>query len=138
MVDISITAANVLPGTNARRVTGTAGATITQGKAVYLDTTDNKYKLADANASAATAAAAGIALTSGADGQPIDVQYGGRITIGGTAVAGTTYIVSGTAGGVAPDADGASGWYKTVLGVGISATQIEMPQAGPFVSGVAI
>jgi hypothetical protein len=49
MADISITAASVAASSAASKVTGVAGATITAGQVVYLDTTTNTYKLADAN-----------------------------------------------------------------------------------------
>lgn len=42
MADLTITAANVTAGALATTVTGTAGATITAGQLVYLDTRDRK------------------------------------------------------------------------------------------------
>src|SRR3954469_20892969 len=98
MTDIVLTAANVLPtAASAVTVLGLAGATITQGKVLYLDATSGKWKLADSNdASAAVHKASGIALTGGSDGQPIVVQTAGDITIGGTLVPGSRYYVSGT------------------------------------------
>lgn len=135
MADLSITAANCVQGTNASVVDGTLGATVTAGQSVYLDSVTTTYKLADADASAAAAAAKGVALNGGASGQPVKVQNSGPITIGGTVVVGKTYIVSATAGGIAPESDSASGMYKTILGVGISATQIQLQ---PLVSGVQV
>ena len=50
MAAISITAANVLKSSTGQVSVGTAGATITAGQSVYIDTSDsNKIKLADAN-----------------------------------------------------------------------------------------
>ncbi len=46
MADLSITAANVLRGSNARVETGIFGATVTAGQVVYRDASDNnKFKL---------------------------------------------------------------------------------------------
>ena len=58
MADITITAANVVASAGARIEHGTAGATVTAGQIVFLDsTTTGKWQLADADA--ATAAARG-------------------------------------------------------------------------------
>lgn len=135
MADISIVAANVLPSTSATYRDGTAGGTITAGQPVYQDAADSKkWKAADANASAATAEAVGIALHGASAGQPLRVQVTGLITIGGTVVVGTIYIVSANAGGIAPSSDQASGWYTTILGV---ATTTGIISLGIKVSGVA-
>lgn len=127
MSDITITPSGVLAGTGAKIDEGTAGGTITAGMPVYKDSTNsNKLKAADADASAAAAAAVGIALHGASAGQPLKYQEKGPITIGGTVVTGEIYVVSGNAGGVAPKGDLASLDWVTVLGVGISATQIEL------------
>lgn len=127
MADISITAANVLPGSNARTENGTFGATVTQGQAVYLDASDGKYKLADNdNATAAVRRPRGIALNAGSNGQPATIQTSGSITIGGTLTAGTVYVLSSTAGGIAPQADLASGDDVVILGVATSTTALAL------------
>ena len=134
MVDISVTAANVVKGTGAVTQNGTAGATITAGQSIYLDTVAGTLKLADADV-VASAAAAGIALHGASLNQPLAYQSAGRITIGGTVVVGTVYVVSITAGGVAPLADIASGDFVTVLGIGVTTAIIALDIQ---VSGVAI
>lgn len=134
MADLSVTAANVLPGA-VSPITGIFGATVTAGQSVYLDSVTNTYKLADADLSISAAAAKGIALNGGASGQPAAIATDGVYIAGGTVVVGKTYIVSATAGGIAPDSDGATGMYKTILGVGISVTQIQLHIQA---SGVAI
>ena len=134
MADIIITAANVAAGAGASVINVTAGASITAGQAVYRDAADGLYKLADANASQAAAAAVGIALHAAASGQPLAVLTGGNITIGATVAVGTIYVVSGTAGGIAPAADGVTGWFTTVLGVATTAGIIAVDVQ---VSGVA-
>lgn len=128
MADLTITAANVVPAASPTTKTqvGTYGATITQGMPVYLDSADGKWKIADANASVTTAAAVGIALVAGSDGQPGLIQTEGDITIGATVAVGTIYVVSATAGKIAPSADGVSGWYTCVLGIAISTTVIRL------------
>lgn len=137
MADISITAANVQPGSNAKKETGVAGATVTAGQLVYKDASDsNKFKLADCDS--ATAAARdvyGVALHGAAAGQPLTVQTAGNITIGATVTSGIPYFSSGTAGGICPFADMASGDYPTFVGWGISATQIKL---GISYAGVVI
>lgn len=121
MTDISITAANVVAGAGARIVAGTAGATITAGQAVYLDSADGRYKLADADsATAAIRDVVGIALNGAAAGQPIDILLEGNVTIGATLVAGTTYYLSPVAGGICPLADIEVGDYYTIIGIAVS------------------
>lgn len=119
MADIAITAANVLPGANAIKTTGVAGAAITAGQGTYFDTTTQTWKLADNDAAAAAAHHdQGIALTGSAAGQPIIVQTGGDITIGGTLTPGTAYYLSATPGAICPVADLVSG--KTVCQIGLA------------------
>jgi hypothetical protein len=117
MADISITAANVVPGSDAVRESGTAGATITAGQLVYLDTSDMKYKLADANGAAALRVPNGIALNGASNGQPLSVQKGGDITIGGTMTAGIPYFLSDTPGGLCPLPDIGTGEFSCIVGI---------------------
>jgi hypothetical protein len=128
MADLVITAANVVKGTDAAVVLRTAGAAITAGQTVYEDPNDsNKFKLCDADAGTATARTTrGIALNTAALNQPLAVQTGGRIAIGGTVVAGTVYVQSDTPGGIMPAADLEAGDYVTVLGIGVSTTEIDV------------
>lgn len=141
MSALTITAANVLPSTNARIEPGLFGATITAGKSLYLDTsvTPNKWKLADNNSTAATAGSDGlaIALSGGSDGQQGFVQRGGLITIGATVAVGVTYCVGDTAGDIVPDADVTTGgtMRKSILGVGTTTGVISML---PFASGALV
>lgn len=122
MADLSITAANVQPGAGATIVHGTAGATVTAGQPVYADANDsNKWKPADADASEAAADVTGIALNNAADEQPLSIIKRGLLATGATTVKGTVYVLSGTAGGICPAADLASGDWTTILGVGSDA-----------------
>lgn len=127
MADLTITAANVISGSGAVKVAGTAGATITAGQVVYLDGSDNKYKLADNDsATAAVRSPAGVALHGASSGQPLTIQTAGPITIGATVAVGVPYCLSSTAGGICPFADIATGDYNTILGIGTSTTVIDM------------
>lgn len=123
--DLSVTAASVVPGARARILTGTAGATITAGQIVYLDATTSTYKLADANASAATSTAIGMALNAASSGQPISVDVDDDdLTVGATlSMTAPVYVVSATAGGIAPIADLTTGWYPCVVIVAKSTTK---------------
>lgn len=118
MADVSQTPANValVSGPTGR---GTAGGTITAGMPVYKDSTDNGHlKPGDADA-AASAACVGIALHGAADGQPlVYAKPGAVINWGATLSKNTYYVVSTTAGAVAPSADLAGGDYVTLLAVG--------------------
>lgn len=122
MADLVITAASVAPGAGARLATGTAGATITAGQSVYIDSS-NLVQKTNAATSAILAAAAGIALNNAASGQPVTYQTAGNITIGATLTTGAVYIVSGaSAGGIAPVGDLTSGWFTNIELVAISTT----------------
>lgn len=133
MVDITV--GTVTPQPNAQKKTGKAGATITQGQAIYRDPADGLIKLADSNgASADIRAAIGIALHGAVSGQPLTYQYGGDINIGGL-IQGLVYCLSETPGGIQPAADLASGEYTTVLGVAISTSRMKM---GIINSGVTV
>ena len=135
MADITITAASVVPGTNARTETGTAGETITAGKAVYKSSTTNKYMLADSNSATAEARqATGIALNGASLNQPVTVVKGGDVTIGATVTAGTAYYLSDTPGGICPVADIGAGEYVCLLGIAKSTTVLTVGIQYPGVS----
>jgi hypothetical protein len=133
MSDISVTAANVLAGPNAKKRRGTAGATITAGQTLYEDSADsNKLKLADCDASAATAKCVGISLHGASNGQPLefveeddDFTPGATLSLSDQADTGV-YVLSGTAGGIAPMDDLASGDYPVILGVAKSASKMNL------------
>lgn len=127
MADIAITAANVVPGVNAKIVGGTAGATIVAGKTVYQDPADLKWKLADCDgATAAERAVKGIALNGASNGQPLDVLTEGDITLGAVMTAGIAYYLSKTAGGICPVADLTAGAYATLIGISKSTSVLSV------------
>jgi hypothetical protein len=127
VADLTITAANVVAGTNAGVTSGTAGEAIAAGKAVYLSSATKKWMLADSNSATAEARQAlGVALNGAALNQPIDVQKSGDITIGATLTAGTAYYLSDTPGGICPLADVGSGEYVCLLGLAKSTTVLSL------------
>jgi hypothetical protein len=139
MASLSITAANVLPGSNAVIKRGNAGATITAGQVVYLDTaTTGEWLLADADAAAAITRGSGqigIALHGASDGQPLSVQVDGNITIGATMTAGLAYYLSPTPGGIGVYGDVLSGDYVCLVGLSTSTTVLAL---NFFYTGVAL
>jgi hypothetical protein len=128
MADIVITSTSVVRDSSAEQPThGILGATVTAGQGVVQDPTSKLFVPADSNhATAALRAPDGIALNGGAINQPVAVHKKGRITIGGTVVAGTIYVQSDNPGGIAPAADLGAGETVTIIGVGASATQIDV------------
>lgn len=126
MADIAITAANVIPSANANRNLGVAGVALAQGDVLFMDSTDaNKLKKADADLSALASTVVGIAENAAAVGQYVSyITKDPQLAIGGTVAAGALVILSATAGKIAPSADAASGWYVTVLGVGVGSNKI--------------
>ena len=109
MADITITPASVVKGAGAAvRSNFNAGEAITAGQVVYKKAADGEWYKAQNDGTAEEAGVGvelGIALHPSADGQPLVVQTAGLVTIGGTLVPGTEYVVSATAGAIAPHAD---------------------------------
>lgn len=127
MADLTITAANVAAGAGAKIVHGTAGAAITAGQAVYLDTATGTYKLADCDsATAAVRSPAGIALHASSSGQPLAIATKGKVTIGAALTAGVAYYLSATPGGICPVADLSTGDYPTIIGIATSTTVLDI------------
>lgn len=137
MADLSVTAANVVEGADARKETGVAGATITAGQVVYKDASDaNKFKLCDVDsATAAARVPYGIALHGASAGQPLTVITAGNINPGATAVVGKVYVASDTAGGIMPVDDLEAGDYTSIIGIGTTASNIKL---GILSGGVAV
>lgn len=136
MADVSLTAGNVVASAGAARLGGTAGATITAGQIVYLDPSDSKFKLLDADSlPAGGVTAVYMALNGAANNQPLNVLKSGDVAAGSVFTAGTTYVVSDTAGGIAPQADLTTGDSVIVLGVAKSATTLAFK---PIISGVTL
>jgi len=127
MADLVITAGNVIKGAGATVASGTAGASITAGQLLYMDTADsNKLKLCDANSSGDVEVIRGVALHAAAPGQPIAYQTAGQITIGATVTVGEIYISSDTAGGIRPIGDLDVGDRVGVVGYAVSTTVLQL------------
>jgi hypothetical protein len=136
MADLTITAANVVASATAVTRTGKAGATVTAGQAVYLDSADTEYKLLDADSlPSGGVSSVFMALNGASDGQPITVLQSGDVTLGAVMTAGTTYCAADTPGGIAPQADLTTGDSVIVLGVAKSTSVLAFR---PIISGVTL
>ena len=124
MADLtSITAVRPTSNTVVTRVA--YGATISAGQPIVKSGTT--YVQADANASAALAAAEGVAITPGVSGGYGLMATGGSIIlVGTTMVVGQTYVVAPTAGGIMPNSDRATNDYITTLGTAATTTQLDL------------
>lgn len=137
MADYVITPANVKYVSGPLRF-GLASEAINAGQAVWKNLTLSNeeldaVRLADANTGTdANDMLVGVAMNSAAQGQTVgfltDDQSGTSVfeVTGAAFTAGGTIILSGNAGGLAPDADLASGWMKDVVGFFKTATQIKL------------
>lgn len=131
MAALTITAANVDPTATATIVTKTAGATITAGQALYLDSS-SLLQLARANA-ASTDAVVGISLCGAAANQPCTYITGGTFNPGATVEVGVYYYLSSAAAGaIIPVADiGSSGYVtKLMYGTTTSECKVELTTTG--------
>lgn len=135
MADLSITASAVLPDADATVENGTAGATITAGQRVYLDTATGRYELADADAATTLERRTrGIALNGASDGQPLRILRAGDLTVNAVLTAGVTYYGSPTPGGICPRADVLTGDYVEIVGVAKSTTVLAVAFQYPDVA----
>jgi hypothetical protein len=80
----------------------------------------------------------GIALNGASVGQPVKVHKSGNLTLNAVLTAGQIYILSNTAGGIAPHSDLTTGWYPVVLGVALSTTVLKCPAGGPLIGTTAV
>ena len=111
----------VRPTSNTKTKLVQYGATVSAGQPLYQDaaTTDQPYKPADSNASAATAEVRGIAITPGVSGGwGLIAVEGSIILVGTTTAAAVTYYVGATAGTIVPESDLTTGDYNSRIGVG--------------------
>lgn len=129
MTDLVITAANVecVPTTSPVKW-GTAAEAITAGQALHKLTSDGLIYLSDADhATVAKRTVDGVAVNGAAAGQPVAYAPAGTIVnMGATLTVGEIYVLSGTAGGVAPEADLSSGEQVCIIGVGLTAANMQI------------
>jgi hypothetical protein len=127
MADKSVTAASVLASANADVGDGIIGAatTLTAGDVIYQDPTTLTWLKANASTAPPVSKAAAIALTGGSAGQPVHyVTYDPSFTPGFSIAVHETIIVSGGAAGkLCPIADNTTGWYWTLVMVGIGSNK---------------
>lgn len=126
MADVTITRQDVaLNANNVSFVRVQVGEAVTQGQPLYRSTSDSKHYKAGATTTT-LAAAVGVAMTpASADGYILMLKAGDYI-VGGTLSQGTTYVVSATAGGIAPSSDLVSTNIVTNLGIAISSTVLRL------------
>jgi len=133
MADLSVVAANVKPGSDVVTRRGVAGEAITAGDSLFT-ATDGELELCEKDQAAVDAACVGVALNDAAALQPVEYGVTGTIDMGAILAIGQTYIVGAGPGGLAPEADAASGDFTTVVGIAISANILKL---GILQSGVA-
>ncbi|MEA3210991.1 MAG: hypothetical protein QOE70_4048 [Chthoniobacter sp.] len=100
---LALTPANIIPSVG-NFVRGTAGATIAAGDLIYRDA-NKLLQLSDANGAVAAQNVDGIAVSSGAAGQPVNYVTDDPELATGAGVAGTPYFLSGTPGKMCELAD---------------------------------
>lgn len=136
MADISQTPADVETGDHQTVVRVQVGEAVSAGDVVYLDATEsNKAKRTDASA-LASAVAVGMVITKASDdgyAQLMQFNNGSTFKPGGTVVKGQSYGVSTNAGKIAPETDWGASDYMTIIGIGISTSEIRV---GLNVTGV--
>ena len=128
MADLSVTAANVRRGAEYVETTGTSGEAITIGQLVAEDTSDGKLYLADCDSgTTARRKITGVALsTVSAVDQKLTYISSGYVNPGAAVTSGEIYVLSGTAGGICPEGDLASGDTVCILGVGYTTSLIRL------------
>jgi hypothetical protein len=139
MAAVTITAASIVPVTGfSSEHSYVAGATITRGLAVYLDTVTNTWKLADSDLSAAAAGSlglVGISLSDVVATQPMIVFIGGHLGMGVCLTQGKVYCVGQVAGEIIAHAELTSTAKVTILGVATSTSNL---YCRPWYTGAAI
>jgi len=126
MTDLSQTSGNVEWNSGTNQKTGIAGEAITAGEPVYISSSDGRLYAAEAGDTAAKAAAVGIA-TATAEKAGAIISYappGANIDVGASTTQAEVYVVSATAGGIAPVADLVEDDYVTVLFVGTGSSDV--------------
>jgi hypothetical protein len=117
--DLVIVPTAVVPGDGAQYANGIAGVAITAGDVCCLDTTSQRFILAS-SLTVATSRVRGIAAHGASVGQPLRIQNGGVLNVGGALlVVGELYCLSGlTPGKIGPYSDITAGDFVTLLGIG--------------------
>lgn len=128
MANITVTAANVTPGTNAVLEDAIVFEAVTAGQLLYRRASDSKLGLCDNNhASAEGRVPFGIAINNAAVNQGVRVVTQGRINIGATVTVGTPHFSSDTPGAISNlQSDAATGESPSFLGFAVATTTIDV------------
>lgn len=131
MAEVVVTVSEVQPGAAAADLfdDAAAGEDVAAGEVVYVDDSDSyKAKLAQADNAQTEARAAGVLVSSAANGQRVRYQRHGDVTLGASAalVVGETYVVAQTPGKIQPLSDVAAGDWVTIVGVAVSASVLRL------------
>ena len=124
--DLSITASSFLPGKNARYLNGIAGEVITAGQPVVVGAVDGRYYKADANDTTKLKVEGIAAHSVAAAGQAMAIiTEDDDLTLGATlSMTAPIYVLSATAGGIAPSADITTGTHTIIIGIAKTTTKI--------------
>lgn len=137
MADLSVTAANVHAQGEATRVRIVQfGDAMTAGKAFTyaIESGVQKAFLADATTAGGIYDCKGVVLVGAADDGWGVVCESGPIDLGATLTAGTAYVLSETAGGIAPAADFAGYTSATQVHIGYASASDQL-EVKPFQTG---
>ena len=140
MAAVNWSTAAIVPSNSNNLRQMTAYTAIAAGQAVYEDLTNaGKANLADADA-LESSLVVGIAVNTAKAGEPVSVATAGNTITASTGTPltkGTSYFLSGTAGGLVPEGDlgtdPTTGDYITFVGVASSTTAL---QIYPFASQI--
>ena len=125
MADLTITAANLSIAVDTGTKIVQFGESVSAGEPVYKKTADSKYWLAQADDDAEVLAD-GIAITAGAADSYGVIVVSGTLNMGAILTSGQLYVVSATAGGIAPRGDLIATNRLTHLGTATSTSVLEV------------
>lgn len=128
VANVAVTSSTVIDQTCLKANPPKAGVGITAGMVVYLSAS-NTWLAALAGGTAIQSGVSvvwGVALHAALTGQPLFVATGGQVTIGATVVLGGKYVLSHTAGLIAPFADLTTNDYVSELGLAVSTTVLDL------------
>lgn len=137
MADLTITPANVhAQGEDTRIRVVQFGDAMAAGKAFCyaIESGVQKAFLADATTASGLTDCKGVVLVGAADDGYGVVCEGGPIDVGATLTAGTAYILSETAGGIAPAADFSGYTSATQVHIGYASATDQL-EVKPFATG---
>lgn len=136
MTDVAITGNDVVAGANSQQTAGTLGGTCVAGDILYQSPDDHRWRRASNNSGTVGAKVpGGMALSNGANNQPVRIHKRGDVTLTPNLVAGTAYYLSSSAGKICPRTDVVTGMDVVFIGIARSTTVLAV-QA--LISGVTL